>query len=464
MELIVEQPKAIHATLCIYSTELCYSIQERISVVNEFTTATDNDPSAIQPMALGLLSLDTFIKGDELRITHIGIIRKGVRVSTGQVRIKVTDVFELSKAIAINEVISLMAPKFRKNAKQAFSIGYKKVSPKTGELLFEKMVELYPDHQSLFDRLYNKISGGKIKYSAPRTGDAATEKDALGVALDIFGVDRSDILRSWEANADGTTGNSFLSGIQQYYSYEDDIINHDLRTLPGMQFVSENISGIAEFRNDHGEKLTVINANRKPLEKAMGVDLIYYHVYYDAFTFVQYKMMGDRTTDSEAYYYTNEPSHEKELERMNHMMSRFNETPLSNTLSDYRIAPCPIFFKVCKRIQLKQNDGSIAPGAYIPLDHWNILLTDPSTEGQRGGRRIGFQNLQKKYLGTQTFVDLVQRGLIGTQSKNSRSIALFIEDAVQRGNSVMYAIDHSTKRRRDYGAERQIEDDLDLND
>lgn len=462
MEEATEQPKAIHATLCIFSTDLCQSIQERISVVNEFTTVTDNDPSAIQPLALALLSLDTFITGEELRITHVGIIRKGVRVSTGQVRIKVTDVFELQKAVSIDNVIALMEPKFRKNGKAAFSIGYKKVSPKIGELLFEKMVELYPDHKSLFDRLYNKISGGKIKYSAPRTEDAATEKDALGVALDIFGVDRSDILRSWEANADGSTGNSFLSGIQQYYSYEDDIINHDLRTLPGMQFVSENISGIAEFKNDQGEKLTVINANRKPLEKAMGVDLIYYHRYYDAFTFVQYKMMGDRTPDSEAYYYTNEPSHEKELERMNSMMSRFNETPLSNTLSDYRLGSCPIFFKVCKRIQLKQNDGSIVPGAYIPLDHWNILLTDPSTEGKKGGRRIGFQNLQKKYLGTQTFVDLVQRGLIGTQSTNSKSIALFIEDAIKRGNSVMYAIDHSTKKRKDSDSESRINKDFGL--
>lgn len=461
---MTEQSKAIHATLCIFSTDLCQSIQERISVVNEFTTVTDNDPSAIQPLGLGLLSLDTFISSEELRITHIGIIRKGVRVSTGQVRIKVTDVFEFPKAIPIDQVVSSMAPKFRKNAKQSFSIGYKKVSPKIGELLFEKMIELYPDHQNIFNRLHNKISGGKIKYSTPRIADAATEKDALGVALDIFGVDRSDILRSWEANGDGSTGNSFLSGIQQYYSYEDDIINNDLRTLPGMQFVAENISGIAEFRNDQGEKLTVINANRKPLERAMGVDLIYYHRYYDAFTFVQYKMMGDRTPDSEAYYYTNEPSHEKELERMNGMMSRFKEAPLSSTLSDYRLGSCPIFFKVCKRIQLKQNDGSIVPGAYIPLDHWNILLADPSTKGKMGERRIGFQNLQKKYLGTQTFVDLVQRGLIGTQSTNSKPIALFIEEAIKRGNSVMYAVDHSTKKRRDYDSERRIDNDLGLND
>lgn len=444
------------ATLTIYSSKLCDIIVERITNTGSFTTVTDNDPTEILPISLGLLCLDLF---NDLNITHVGIIRKGQRVSTGQVRVNVTDVFELPEPLDMNKLVSAVDVKFQTYVEKAFSVGYKKVAPNTSEQILKAMLALFPKNDRDFQRLISKIKGRKLPYTNPRIEDAAVEKDALGIALDIFGVDRSDILRNWipTENESGKFGDSFLTGLVEYTSYEDDIINRDLRTIPGMEFIVENIAGVAEFENNHGEKLTVINANRKPQEKAMGVDLIYFHRQYDAFTFVQYKMMDRDDSEKETYYNPNDKSHHEELERMRRLINQLEKQPISNSLSDFRFSFCPVFFKVCKKIQMKQNDGSITPGAYIPFDQWNLLLNDPSTLGSRGGRKISFKTLNRRYIGTQTFADLVQRGLIGTQSENSRKIGLFVEDAIRSGHSVMYAIDASIRRSSgDDGTDRNI--------
>lgn len=430
------------ATLTIFSTELCETIREKIESTKSFTTVTDNEPSNISPIALGFICLDTYITGDEMVITHVGIIRKNMRVATGQVRLNVTDVFELPRHLSVDTLSNVMPRRLKKTTKNTFSIGYKKASPKTGEEILKKIREFYPDKNNDFERLLLKLSRKKLSLSSPRIQDAANEKDALGIALDIFGINRSKILANWNGN---DVGKSFLSGIGEYTAYEDDIIHRDLRVFPGMDVVrNEDITGVVEFENKDGEKLIVINANRKPLEKATGVDLIYLNRQYNAFVFVQYKMMEKNSEDA-YYFYTNNQAYEEELNRMVQLMDRFSEEPISNSLIDYRFSNCPLFFKVCRRIQMKQNDGSLTAGAYISFSHWNILLKDESTLGPRGGRRIGFQNLNKRYITNQIFVDLVRRGLIGTQTANSEKIGRFLEAAIIEGRSVMYAIDESLK-------------------
>lgn len=431
------------ATLTIFSLNLSEAISERVENTASFTTVTDNEPSKILPIAIGLISLETYIKYDDIAITHIGIIRKNMRVATGQVRVNVTDIFELPRHLPIGELVDAMPKRWQNGTKEAFSVGYKKVSPKAGEHILKKLLELYPENSKDFEKVLLKFAGKALTQS-PRIQDAATEKDALGIALDIFGADRSKILRSWNGE---NVGKSFLSGIEEYSANEDEIIFRDLRRFPGMDILEDqDIAGVVEFENKHGEKLTVINANRKTAERATGVDLIYFNRQYMAFTFVQYKMMDKQDGDKIHYYYPNGISHDEELKRMMDMMDRLNEEPYSASLSDYRFSSCPFFFKVCRKIQMKQNDGSLTAGAYIPVDHWNVLLNDTSTLGPRGGRRIGFANLHRRFVNSQVFVELVQRGLIGTQSINSQKIGLFLHAAIAEGRSVMYAIDESLRR------------------
>jgi len=433
-------PHSINATLSIFRDSLSMAIIERIAQSRQFTTVTDNAPSEIAPLSLGLLCLAQDYSTDErLIVTHICLLKKGQRVATNQIRIKGMQVVDLPR-VRLAQIIAAVPKQNRKVVAKYFSDGYRKVPLKTGEALLKALLKICPDKKREIKKLISQLDSKYTYLRGPRNSDIASEKDALGLSLDIFGIDRSDILQTWQLQ-EGKLGTSFLSGLSEYQAYEDDIISHDLHTLPGWRAVSTAIAGVVEFENEDKEKLTIINANRKPLEKATGVDLIYFHRKYEAFTLVQYKMM-DKGDSNRLYFNPKQKSHKEELSRMQKIYTLLQKNEKGTSLEDYRFSDCPIFFKLCKKLQFKANETTIAPGAYIPLNQWNFLLNHSSTIGPNGGRQLGYHTLGKRYIGTQTFVDLVQKGFLGTQSFGSRKVALFIEAALNFGHSVMYAIDN----------------------
>lgn len=441
MDSLNESRYSFGATLAIYSLKLCNSINNAILNKGEFTTVTETPPSEILPSALALMCLgEDTINGEIAVITHIGIIKKGQRVSTGQSRIKVTNIIEVEPT-PLSQIVSKMKKKIQSHAFKAVGIGYSKISEQTGKDIFNAVIETFPDQEEIIKKLARKHLPVAITKSL-RSETSAVEKDAVSICLDIFGIDRSKVLNSWEPKEDGSIGESFLNGLTNYRAYEDDLINHDLRSLPGWNFISEQIKGVAEFKNAKGEKLVIINANRKPLEKAMGVDLIYFHRHFDAFTFVQYKMMDQKCDDdNKAYYNPNQSSHDDEIRRMQELYDLIKKEKSNDNLKDFRFSDCPIFFKICKKLMLKTDDTSIAVGAYIPITQWHMLLNDESTLGPKGGRQIGFHTLGGRYVGTQVFIELMQKGLLGTQLNASQKIALFVEHAIKSGHSVVYAIE-----------------------
>ncbi|WP_320167839.1 hypothetical protein [Mangrovibacterium marinum] len=439
----------IQATLTIFAPELSDAINESISQKRYFTTVTDNVPSDIASRSITLICLDLgYIGADEVlpRITHIGFVEKGSRVSTGQVRLKCTNIVELPD-IKQEDLLEELPPRLA----GYFSIGYKKVPPKAGQMLLEALLGKCPDQRAEIEQLIGRGNGISYSPDTPRFEDMALEKDALGICLDIFGADRAKVLGSWD-KSNGASGLSFLTGLTDYKVYEDEIINHDLRNVPGMELISSNISGIAEFENSReGQKLVVINANRKPLEKALGVDLIYYHEVFKAFTFVQYKMMDkqSKSNGGEHYYNPRNTSHDEELNRMNLMQNFIEADGNSGSLDDYRLIPSPFLFKLCKNIGFMANDTSIATGAYIPLPQWNLLIHDKSVQGSRGGVQIGFHTLKGRYLRKDAFIELVKNGFIGTQSISSKKLNRYIRELIAKGHSVIYAVDLKPKRNRE---------------
>lgn len=451
-------PFAITATLAVTSYDRSDALIQKIAESNQFTTVTGNNPGEIAPVALALISLNDsyFSNGDAMIISHLGIIKKGARVATNQVRIKATD-FIMLPDIPLKALLSYVPVRQRAGCEQGFSDDYKKVAPKAAEALYTALLKCCPELETAINKIANKVFPQSIVKNVSRSDDAAVEKDALGICLDIFGIDRTQVLNSWQAPG-RSLGTSFLTGLTDYTSYEDDVISHDLHNLPGWSAVSEAISGVVEFENGDGDKLTVINANRKPLEKALGVDLIYFHRKYEAFTLVQYKMMHQKVDDIGAQYYNpNNSSHKDEYERMSSLFDLISQDKPSHDLIDYRLTSCHIFFKVCRKLKLKLDDTSIAAGAYIPLTQWNILLKDSSFNGPKGGIQIGFHTLNKRYIGTQTFVDLIQKGFLGTQRISSLKIGAFIQDAIKSGHSVMYAIED--KKTKDPSTEAENMDD-----
>lgn len=150
----------------------------------------------------------------------------------------------------------------------------------------------------------------------------------------------------------------------------------------------------------------------------------------------------DKLDSLNNYYYNPiQKSHAKELDRMKNLQNYIEAESWEQTLDNYRFSGCPIFFKLCKKVQLKENDAGLVTGAYFSLDHWELLLKDPSTKGKNGGTQIGYHTIKGRYLKKQSFIDLVKTGLLGTCGNASGKLASFIETAVEKGHSVIYAIE-----------------------
>jgi hypothetical protein len=54
---------------------------------------------------------------------------------------------------------------------------------------------------------------------------------------------------------------------------EDNIVEHDARSIPGMRLIRADVTGYAEFEGG-GDRLRVYTANKRPLEALFGVDLL----------------------------------------------------------------------------------------------------------------------------------------------------------------------------------------------
>jgi hypothetical protein len=96
----------------------------------------------------------------------------------------------------------------------------------------------------------------------------------------------------------------------------------------------------AEFTNDKGETLTVMNVNRTNIEHMLGVDLFYYHHRFSSYTMIQYKRMLPETKE---VAYRPDKQFFEEIERMKKFEKQCLDTSQSLQPDDYRLNP-DIFF------------------------------------------------------------------------------------------------------------------------
>ncbi len=376
-------------------------------------------------------------------VIYACIADSGRKVTTAQRSLRLTNFVRIHD-VSFEQVLGHIPKRFHHHIAQATAKDFSTLADKTGQQLWNAIKNL-SDRKEELEALEARTRRFSVSTSSERAQTAAAEKDATGLCLDIAGFPRSDILRNWTPPG-GEIGRSFLRGLPQHRAYEDDIIAHDLHTLPGWDRIKSSITGTAEFTNAQGKSLIVVNANRKPFEKALGVDLIYFHRDFGAFTLVQYKMMSNTTSQKQLYYNPRSKQDYGELLRMRRLWHGLRKSNVGDPAQDYRLGLCPIFFKLCKRLVLNQDDGGISAGAYIPLDQWQKLLNSPQTKGPRGGRQIGYFNLDDRYLRTGPFVELVQRGLVGTKSPDTKFVADIVEKLVTEEHSVIYAIEQLKSR------------------
>lgn len=247
----------------------------------------------------------------------------------------------------------------------------------------------------------------------------ALQQDAVELALKFFGHATPNPTQAVIPDEFGTS----LGAIRLL---EDNIVEHDARSIPGMRLIKSDVTGYAEFEGG-GDRLRVYTANKRPLEALFGVDLLYLNLRIRNLVLVQYKML-ERTKDDD-WIYRPDDQLDKEIKRMD--LFRRAGSPLT---AGYRLNPEAFYMRFVKR------EGKIdSPAITMPIDHFKEIRADPSV-GPGGGLRISYEALQGQYMREAGLVDLVKAGYIGCHCDTTAAFENLINEVLQQGSAAVAAI------------------------
>lgn len=261
----------------------------------------------------------------------------------------------------------------------------------------------------------------------------AYEREAVGFALSAAGLDRGEVLKTWNGDAEAP----FLTSLAAFRSLEAAIIAHDARVFGGWTEIAHGLIGATRFEQRE-RKLTVLNVNASKIERTLGCDLIYYTHRYDAYVLVQYKRLRQGGKDWE---YRPDKQLAKELERMRSITDA--ATP-SQEPREHRFGNDFCFLKLCRPEVEDPFSREMAEGMYLPLGLWDKLEASGQLCGPKGGTVLNYENVDR-YLTNTHIIGLVERSWVGSCGATSKQIGEVIKRALAAGNSLILAADDNER-------------------
>lgn len=373
------------------------------------------------------------------KLTHIGLGRRGVRAGTGLSRLNIDKAEVLSEPISVRKILNRLPKRNAASVRKRLQSGGL-LTEKGFSAVVETIRQLAPQASSLLDR-FSVSRTVLIRRLPDKTREnLAQQKEAVLTALSIAGISREPV-QEWAPSDE--TPVSFLDGLPSLRLREDPMVVNDLQNLPGFDVIKTYAHGAAVFESeDASERLTVILANRLPLEEQTGTDLIYFNETYQSFVMVQYKAMEreDRSNrPAEAVYRLPDAQLKEEIDRMDTVLGALRACAPYTDISGYRLTENPFFLKLCPRLVFNPDDVGLVPGMYLPLDYWKLLENDPGIKGPRGGLRITYENAKRHFDNT-AFITVVSKAWVGTTPSQSQVLRDVIRETLETGKAVAIAI------------------------
>lgn len=395
------------------------------------------------------------------KLTHIGLGRRGLRAGTGLSRLNIDQTEELSDPVSVRKLLNRLPNRNAAAVRKRFQSGGL-LTEKGFRAVIESVRQLSTQASTLLER-FSQVSTERIeRLSAKARNNLAQQKEALATALSIAGISRKSI--QWWAPSDSTP-ESFLDGLPSARLREDQMVVNDLQNLPGFEVIKTYPYGAAVFESDEtSERLTVILANRLPLEEQTGTDLIYFNETYQSFVMVQYKAMereDDENGVGDDVFRLPNAQLKEETNRMDVVLGALKACAINADIGGFRLTENPFFLKLCRRLVFNPDDVRLAPGMYLPLDYWKLLENDPGIKGPKGGLRITYENA-KRYFDNTSFATVVSKAWVGTTPSQSQVLQDVIRATLETGKAVAIAIKpkKSTEPQAD-DEEREEEEALD---
>ncbi len=361
-------------------------------------------------LIIGHLQLETVIR--------LGIVETIHAVATLESRFKVVDTRSLYLR-SDEEVVQLVSVKEEQANLRSAMRARSSLTCLGSEISGHLIQGLSRDERNW--RAMRAVANGMWKRRGYSTA-ADLESDAVVSALKVFGVSLDDEPYSVYLSSKRE------SALERIRISEDSVIEQDAKVVNGFQLAESDLTGKAVFiKND--EVLEVITANRRPLEQVLGVDLIYVNASMRNVVMVQYKMLEPVSLEKKTdWIFRPDAQFRKELARMR----RFSVKG-TRQLGEYRINDEIFYLKFVKRDAVQGRAPII-----MPMAHFEQLEKDPASKGPRGGFRVSYETLNRRYLRQDPFLGLVRSGYIGTYADRASAFTSLI-NRILRGDKAIVA-------------------------
>jgi hypothetical protein len=314
----------------------------------------------------------------EAKDIFIGKVYNKRRVTTFQNSITIRDIINLGK-IDLDELIIRIhhQPKAKRILEASEPL---KLNPERSDEIYQALLRTNLVTESYFK--FDLLEGNHSDL-IPQT------IDAVNSGLSIFGVDTTDIPPLTEEQILDFDFNNFFS-----------------------ESLGQTLDGKLFFR--HNNKILYMQkVHRTPIERCLGVDLIYNFIDEQRLVFIQYKCL----TNEKKFYKSSDSHFPDELLRMKSIpgiseCKNFNVDKRENL----RLCGCPVYIKLNAR-EIKGR-RKIPYGFYYPICIWDSLYS-------RQNKKYITLDDQPRITNEQ-FVELVKAGLLGSLPNQSKVIDSYL--------------------------------------
>ena len=302
----------------------------------------DSDPDVSEPVPYFRHSkshpLICFAGFEDGAITHVARGRAGLRAGRRLLRLHLEDLTALSTSVRHDAALERIPRRFKAHVGKRLESGGL-LPPRSFDAFVKSVRELLPESNALLERFSEERRQAIGRLSETVRRSLAYQKETLATALTLAGLDRKEI-GDWNPSAGLGEVRSFIDGLQQARLREGQMLLNDYQNFPGFDLVRTMQYGAAQF-SANGVRLTVVMANRHPLEQQTGADLIYRNETFGSFVIVQYKAMEDEFGGAK-FRLPNERL-AKELSRMEELAAELQKCEPDSRLCGFRLTPNPFF-------------------------------------------------------------------------------------------------------------------------
>ena len=390
------------------------------------------------PVAMRRRWMLCFISVKKGYLTHVARSVVYYPAESGKDKLDIWNVMPFAKPVRMTAIKAKLQGRQAWRATQALGGGH--VSAAAFELIMEALHQVDAKAFGIAEGLVNRRSPPPDPTPTRAKTNWAYQRDAVVTSLEIARIPKEQLKVSPQLDGDASAGaTSIFDSDDDMTSLEDLVILQDLdEAHEDWRFIKRQRYPAKLFTNGN-TKLTIILANKLPLERQLGVDLIYVNETLKSVVFVQYKMFSG--VDGEGGYRPDDQLG-VEIARMDAAAAKLAAVPADESCDGYRFGTDPFFLKFCSKLLSHEDKGHV-PGIYIPLSYWKRLVKTPAARGKKGATVVYAETFGRRHFTPTHFIDMVGRGWIGTSALQTDVLAPYLRAALQGNRGLVLAVESS---------------------